>query len=672
MRPPNRVTVSESSDEEAWVYTPGGYNGPWKTPPYLKRPLDLLNSRLYQGISFIGPAQSGKTFGLVECPIVWNINHNQADMLVVQMSETTAGDFSKTRIKRLLNHSNIPAGELLKDNVFDKHFRSGCTLFVGYPAATQLSSKTLQIVLITDYDRMPKDIDGEGPGWDMAFNRIKTLGSRGKVVAECSPRGEALDPKEKLASDHFYHNVDYGLITVYHQGTRERWYWPCPECDEFFQCKPSFDKDYLFIPEHGSDLEEAAEQSRLICPHCGSLVDIHTHRREMNEHGVWVADGQTIDKHGQLHGEPPKTNIASFGLAGYAAQFQNPKSLILTYLQRLQSFQQNGDSSPLKTVYNTQLAAPYVSAESQDESEMEVVQGRAEKMQRAVVPYGVRFLTASVDVQGGKKKRFVVQVHGVGVGHETWIVDRFSITESNREDDEGNKLSIDPSSYLCDWDLITSEVVKRAYPLDDDSGYMPVLVTGIDTGGEEGVTDNAYEYFRELKKEGLHRRVVLFKGEGKGGPPFRKTYPDNTERKDRAAKARGDVPVYLLNTDRLKDSVMSMISRKQVGPRYVHFAKWLAKWFYEELFYETRENGKWKKPGKGANEAFDLFAYNYCLTLIKHVDNEGFWDKPPSWAQSWDKNSEIIKAHVNDDHDLKVDFEKKKRKPRQRRTRARF
>ncbi len=42
----------------------------------------------------------------------------------------------------------------------------------------------------------------------------------------------------------------------------------------------------------------------------------------------------------------------------------------------------------------------------------------------------------------------------------------------------------------------------------------------------------------------------------------------------------------------------------------MHFPDWLGSWFYDELTYEERSSdGKWSKPGRGANEAFDLMVY---------------------------------------------------------------
>ena len=46
---------------------------------------------------------------------------------------------------------------------------------------------TLPRVLLTDYDRMPDDVDGEGSPFDLARGRTRTFGSRAYVVAESSP-----------------------------------------------------------------------------------------------------------------------------------------------------------------------------------------------------------------------------------------------------------------------------------------------------------------------------------------------------------------------------------------------------------------------------------------------------------------------------------------------------
>ena len=666
--PPNRISVSDACEKSIWVYTPGGFSGAWETPPYLKRPMNLIGGREYQGVVFMGPAQSAKTFALVECVMGYNILHLRSDMLIVQTRQDIARNFSNERVARLLRYSEGLQDLMVRDNTHDKSFRAGNTIYLGWPTVAQLSGKTLRIVVLTDYDRMPQNIDGEGTAWQLSFNRIKTFLSRGKCIAESSPKGRVSDPKARIDSPHQYYPAP-GITSLYHQGTMEQWYWPCPDCEEYFQCRATFDESFIYIPECGEDLKEAAEQSRIICPNCGSMIDIHSHKKEMNGRGEWVGVGQTIDRHGILTGERLNTDTASFGLAGYAAAFQTTKSLVLKYLQAKKNFAETDDDTELMTVVNTQLGTCLRTIGFSSNELSDALQDRAESISKMVVPEEVRFLTAAIDVQGGhKKRRFVVQVHGHGPNLEQWVIDRFNIRKSSkRKDADGKPQLISPGAYIEDWDEITTQVIDKVYPLASGKGDMPILLTACDSGGEDGVTDKAYDYFRSLKRSGKHQRFMLIKGGSSNAADiFKITYPDNTDRKDRKAKAKGDVPVAMLNTNKLKDIVSNSLERAEPGQGFVHFPDWLGTWFFEELTYEERNSaGQWIKPGKGNNEAFDLFAYTRACILKKKAHKIN-WSLPPMWAMPQDENPNIIREESPAQPNIK------KAPPPQRRSRYRF
>lgn len=641
-------------------------------PPYLKRPLDLVSGRSHQGIVVVAPAQCLKTFTMVECVIAENIKNIHADMLVVQTRQDIARDFSMSRLARLLRWSHGLQELLVGDNVFDKQFKHGETVYLGWPAVSHFSGKTLQFVVMTDYDRFNPNIDGEGTAWQLAFNRIKAFLSRGKCIAESSPKGYSTDPKKALPSSHHYPPA-LGITSLYHQGTMEQWYWPCPECGEYFQNRATFDEDYVYIPNCGDDLKAAAEQSRLICPNCGGLVDIHTHKTEMNNQGKWVGLGQTIDKNGVVHGELINSDMATFGLGGFAAQLQAPKTLVLKYLQALKEYEESGDDTELMTVYNTQLGTVLRGVKMNAGDLKDILKERAEQsdLGKMVVPSWVRFLTARIDVQAGAigKKRFVVQVHGHGEKEEV-VIDRFNIRKtSTRLNDEGEELPIEPGSYLEDWDEIETQVIDKLYPLATGKGFMPIKLVACDSGGEDGVSNNAYEFYRALKRRGKQRKLLLVKGgSSKNADIFKISYPDNSKNKKRKASAWGDVPLALLNTDKCKDIVFNNLSRTERGRGYVHFPAWLGEWFYEELTYEERDfKGHWEKPGKGNNEAFDLFAYGEAILRHLNAHKLAFWERVPNWAAPQDENPEIIPCA--EEHEEKVVAEPPA--PRQRRTKRR-
>lgn len=214
---------------------------------------------------------------------------------------------------------------------------------------------------------------------------------------------------------------------------------------------------------------------------------------------------------------------------------------------------------------------------------------------------------------------------------------------------------VKPGSYLEDWDKIKSLVIDARYPLDDDSGrYMTVKMTFCDSGGEAGVTTNAYNFVRQLKKGGDYARFHLVKGDRvPGAPRARITYPD-ADKKSKAG-ARGEIPVLFLNPTINKDDLDNRLDIVVPGEGMIHFPTWLSEegadvysgakmdWFYSEMTSEIREPGKgWQKILK-RNEAWDLFYYalGACASSLLQVEKID-WTKPPKWADEWDRNSLIV------------------------------
>ncbi len=48
------------------------------------------------------------------------------------------------------------------NNVYDRTFLAGNYLKIGWPSVNIMSSSDYKCVALTDYDRFPEDIDGEG------------------------------------------------------------------------------------------------------------------------------------------------------------------------------------------------------------------------------------------------------------------------------------------------------------------------------------------------------------------------------------------------------------------------------------------------------------------------------------------------------------------------------
>ena len=200
LRPPERLTVSQAAAKYRVLYNPGSYIGPWmhEPTPYMIEPMDSLTERALNACIFVGPAQSSKT----ECIINWlayTIKCDPADFIIYQTSQGTARDFSKRRIDRLHRHSTEIGNQVVtsgghNDNTFDKHYKSGVMLTLSWPSINELSGRPVGRVALTDYDRMPENIDGEGAPFDLARKRTTTFGSFAMTLAESSPGHEVSDP----------------------------------------------------------------------------------------------------------------------------------------------------------------------------------------------------------------------------------------------------------------------------------------------------------------------------------------------------------------------------------------------------------------------------------------------------------------------------------------------
>lgn len=119
-----------------------------------------------------------------------------------------------------------------------------------------------------------------------------------------------------------------------------------------------------------------------------------------------------------------------------------------------------------------------------------------EDVLKCIVFDGVCFIVVIVDVQGGKKWCFVVQVVGYGVYGECWIIDCYNICYFLRVNEDGESQFVNLVVRLEDWDLLKMDVLEKMYLLVVDfEQFMLVLVMVVDLGGEDGVIDNVYVFW---------------------------------------------------------------------------------------------------------------------------------------------------------------------------------
>jgi len=666
--PPIRRRVSESSTRVVRLQSPSGAVQPWSAEqtPYMIEPMDLLESRQYQSLVFIGPAQSGKTQGLIDGWIGHVITCDPSDMMVIQATQSVARDYERDRWRKLKRHSPEIAAAVSPrghdDNTYDKTLRTGDTIEIKWPSENELQGKSRRRMALTDYDRMPQSVGGQGSPFDLSRKRTRKFRSLAMTLVESSPGHEQSDPHWRPHSPHQAPPAR-GIFALYNLGDRRRLYWPCPECNDYFMSPPGID-GFTYDVDHdllGAPLPETLRNVAIACTSCGAAIG-EQHRPAMLAAARWVPDNCRIQPDGRLDGAPPQTDIASFWLHGAHAAYSRWHDLVRAYLQADAIRQATGDEEPLRTVIMQDFGAPYIAHARAQALTPDDLQARAVDVPPRTVPDWVRYLVAVADVQA---RYFSVMIIGHGPRRERIIIDRFEITDSPRSLD-----GIDPAAYLEDWDTITERCILASYPLaSDPTKAMNIRGTLVDTGGrgsnldpKRSVTRQAYDWYRRLRRRRLDHRVALLKGRYQrpdtSGRTVEEARPDNTGRADRHSHARGDVPLYLLHVNALKDRLDNDLKRADPGPGHIHLPSWM-RGLFDELASEVRTPAGWERASNNRpNEAWDQLNYDQVFDLLPQ-DARGFvrtserrarhctppdridWDNPPTWASEHPTNTEI-------------------------------
>jgi phage terminase large subunit GpA-like protein len=659
LRPPGRMPVSLGAARNLVISRPGGGSGPYSLAetPYMVEPMDMLGSRRHVGVVYVGGSQQGKTAALGEGWLAHAVVNDPGDFLIVQMTQDKAREYSKQRIDRAIKHSpniyKLRGPSSRDDNLHDKQFKHGMWLRIAWPTVGNLSSTSYRYVFITDYDRIDDNIDGEGDAWGLGSARTRTFMSRGMICAESSPGRPITDPNWKPVTPHEAPPCK-GILGLYNRGDLRRWYWKCPHCYDHFEAKPGMslfrlpsDEELIRDIRKINISKMAAQYARVVCPTCGSEIDEEWKGR-MNASGLWVPEGGQIVGHEVDTTHARQTSIASFWLGGVAAAYNTWPDMIRKQLQAILDYANTGEEKSWQTTVNTDQGMPYTPRALLDRRTASGPEDRKEDdLKQFVCPEQTRCVLASVDVQGGKNARFIVQASAIGEGGEEWPIDRYTIIDSRRPREGGGFHAVEPAIYPEDWDVLTERVLRSTYRIAGSDREIRVHLTAVDTGGEnrkasnggktnEGVTMNAYAWLRRLRAEGMHNRVRLIKGVGTDAEwPFRETMVGNKT-------GRADVPLYLLNSNLLKDSFDGALRRTDPGPGFIHIPAWWPAAMFEELHAEVRnKDGTWTQI-RARNEAFDLGYYIRFLKVATGLDKPRFWEKPPGWALPIDRNTEVI------------------------------
>lgn len=657
---PSRITPIEAAQSKIRVEARGVWqNYDPDVTPYMVEPANTTQSRLYKGGAFVGPSQAGKTIALITTAL-HPVLCDPAPTLIMHMDRPSRDRWVEESLNPVIQNSPEVRARLGKgrdDDTFSRKRFLGMRLMLGYPTPQWLSSAKYKLVALTDYDHFPPELGvrkdaPEGSAFTMAIQRVKTYLSRGFVLAESTPAWPVLDPEWTPGADnpHEMPPVKHGIVLLYNEGTRGRWYWECRDCGEVFE--PTVDG--LRYNEKLSPLD-AGETAEMCCPHCGSLIGSQ-HKNEFNRlalagRGGWLHETEAGGGLVPLGDSKIRgSEIASWALNGAAATFARWSELVSRRLVAEKTLETLGDELSLTRYYYTDVGVPYRRKVEEGDGDLtvEFLKNNLREATRGVAPEWTRFVVITVDVQG---TYFPVQITAFGEDGKAQVVDRFDLTqppEGAPNRGEGEQIRrLEPARYFEDWQVLNG-LAQKVVPVEGaDYGLTPVHCV-VDFHGEPGVSDNAEKFLKKRRKEGEGGIWRVSRGEGKFKVPFRIKYAE--PERGSGGKAARSIRILTMATDRLKDTLAVSMKRATGGAGAFLLPSWMRenKALLQEFVSEHRTSDGWeKKPGQVRNEAMDLSVQARAAAEHKgllRVD----WSAPPEWALGGVQNEFAVSLVATD------------------------
>lgn len=670
IKPPPDIGIVEfatNKDRPVYMVNPdtGRVAMSFDETPYQKAVCDTLSGTEFEGATLVAPSRAGKSAMLL--PLMhFTAEIDPKDTMIIAPTRTAAGIYAKGDFAKYIEanpdfKARIQPGRVTNAQLM-KVLRNGMIVSIVWPTATNLAGVDRGVIAIMDYDRIKADVSGEGSVYNQAKARTKLYGPRKKILAESSPSRlpDDLEPFEPT-SPHLAPPFP-GIFSLYNDGTRECWYWKCLDgCGEYFEAHPR----RLVTPEEGTAAERA-KATHISCPHCDCRYyhdgeDGGASKYHLNRSGIWVPDGMTADKDGNLHGARLSVSkTRSFWLTGVAAAWQRWDAMVEARIKAEEKLRDTGDETELKNVINTDYGLPYFPTGLISSARIDEMMARAQAhpYSRKVMPKAARYLVTTVDVQGD---RWVLQTQAFDLEGRMWVIHRKQIWASKRTkyapSGEVVPANVSPFTIEEDWDVLADYLKGLDYAVEgrDDVRIRPAVI-GIDSGGGGGKRGNmddeestsstylAYKFWRKLRDgaTGIHERVHLLKGEHKAGAPF-------IERRMQGETSVKNVPVQFIGTTASKDLFAGLLDRAEEGPGFVYLPSWeTGRWWYSELLSEEKRGGRWEKIRR-RNEAWDLCVYAHALIRMPSMRGDQIltMTKIPDYALPIDQNPHAMR--VRDD-----------------------
>lgn len=431
----------------------------------------------HKRIVMVTGAQSGKTEALLDL-IGQRLDQRPAPVLYVGPNKQFIREQFEPRVMSLLTDSP----SLLAKVASDKRMTQTRKIVAGVPlrlahagSSSALKSDPAVLALVDEYDDMLKNVKGQGDPLGLVERRGDTFADFVCVVTSTPGKGMVEAVTDKASGLAFWdmakaEDIESRIWSLWQQGSRHHWAWPCPHCSEYFI--PRF--SCLRFPNDATPMA-AGRATFLECPRCGGVIEEH-HKADMNARGRYVAPGQVVTPDGTITGEAHETPTLSFWVSGLASPFVSFGDRVTTYLEALAI----GDDAMVQTAMSAGFGELHAPGGGTIKEWQQVAKRRLPH-KFGEVPLEAVKLTAAVDVQGNG---FFYSIRAWGARASSWQVESGEIAGHTNEPEVWNDLA---------------NVLLQHY------GDMPISLALIDSGfrpnkPDEGPTNVVYDFCRRFRR----------------------------------------------------------------------------------------------------------------------------------------------------------------------------
>ena len=196
LEPPPKLTISEYAEEYMVLTSESSAEpGRWRPDraPYQKGIMDAVSDRDIRKVVIMSSAQVGKTLILLMI-IAYYIDYKACPMMMVMPVDKLLKVFSKDRLTPMIKVNKRIRNKVLDEKARDsgnttlyKSFPGGSLTLAGANSTSDLSSRSIKVLVLDEVDRFPASVGGEGDPVRLAEKKTTAYTKTMKLVYVSTP-----------------------------------------------------------------------------------------------------------------------------------------------------------------------------------------------------------------------------------------------------------------------------------------------------------------------------------------------------------------------------------------------------------------------------------------------------------------------------------------------------